>query len=436
MPAVSVHHTATTDAAWDADVQVGKLGDDYTEADLKAEFAWVPDGADPKKSECKFPHHAVGTDGTPGAANVKACQSVISVLNGGMGGADIPEADRKGVYDHVAAHLKDAGETPAELKSAPTVPDRSARGERRTAVEHRAMPFRDVELRAMPDGTGGETLTFRGYACVVEQPYEMYDLFGPYTEVVRSGAFKKTLSESADVPFLVNHEGLTLARTKSGTLRLAEDSTGLHTEADLDPSSPHVQALRSAMQRGDVDEMSFGFWVTRQIWSPDWEQRDILEVNLNKGDVSVVNYGANPHTAGATLNSRDLSAHLERLSADERREVFDRLAAEFRTPEPAPLLLATRGDMLAWTKDRVGEMRAGKTLSADTLSTLQQVLDLVAAADDNVDEAQVVLSGLMGVPNPDDDDEPEPGSDANGGQAQENGADVELYVYRARALAL
>jgi HK97 family phage prohead protease len=356
MPAVSVHHTATTDTAWDAAAQVGKLGDDYTEADLKAEFAWVP--------------------------------------------------------------------------------DRSARGERRTAVEHRAMPFRDVELRAVPDGSGGETLLFEGYACVTEAPYEMYDLFGPYTEVVRSGAFKKTLSEGADVPFLVNHEGLTLARTKSGTLRLSEDSSGLHTEADLDPSSPHVQALRSAMQRGDVDEMSFGFWVTRQIWSPDWEQRDILEVNLNKGDVSVVNYGANPNTAGATLNSRDLQAHLERLAPDERREVFDRLAAEFRTPEPAPVLLATRGDMLTWTKDRVGELREGKALSVDTLTTLQKVLDLVAAADDNVDEAQEVLSGLIGVPNP-DDDEPEGGmGDEGASEEQQNAADLDWYQFRARALAL
>jgi HK97 family phage prohead protease len=437
MPAVSVHHTATTDAAWDANAQVGKLGDDYTTADLKAEFAWVPDGADPKKSACKMPHHVVDGDGKPGAASIKACESVISILNGGMGGADIPDADRKGVYDHVAAHLKDAGKTPAELKSAPTVPDRSVRGERRTAVEHRALPFRDVELRAVADGSGGETLTFSGYACVTEQSYEMYDLFGPYTEVVRQGAFKKTLSEGADVPFLVNHEGLTLARTKSGTLRLAEDGTGLHTEADLDPSSPHVQALRSAMERKDIDEMSFGFWVTRQQWSPDWEQRDILEVNLNKGDVSVVNYGANPHTAGATLNSRDLSAHLERLTPDERREVFDRLAAEFRTPEPAPVLLTTRPEMLAWAQAQAAELRAGATLSADTLATLQQVLDLVAAADDNVDEAQEVLSDLMGVPNPDDDDDAtEPGSDANGGEPQENGAELDLYVYRARALAL
>ncbi|MFF5029242.1 HK97 family phage prohead protease [Streptomyces collinus] len=219
--------------------------------------------------------------------------------------------------------------------------DLSVRAERPTDLQHRAVPFRDVQLRAKPDGTGGDALTFSGYACITEVGYEMEDWLGPFTEVVRSGAFTKTLAENADVPFLVNHTGLTLARTKSGTLRLAEDDTGLHTEADLDPASPHVAALRSAMDRGDVDEMSFGFWITRQQWSPDFDQRDILEVSLNKGDVSVVNYGANPNTAGATLNSRDVQAHLQRLSPEERREVFDRLATEFNTAPAAeaPLVL-------------------------------------------------------------------------------------------------
>lgn len=227
--------------------------------------------------------------------------------------------------------------------------DLSTRAERPTDLQRRAIPFRDVDLRAAANGTGGETLTFTGYACVTEAPYEMSDWAGPFTEVVRQGAFTKTLAEGADVPFLVNHTGLTLARTKSGTLQLSEDDTGLHTEASLDPASPHVQALRSAMERGDVDEMSFGFWITRQVWSPDFDQRDILEVSLQKGDVSAVNYGANPNTAGATLNSRELAGQLQRLDATERRQVFERLAAEF-TPAPAGPsldLLALRARALA-----------------------------------------------------------------------------------------
>lgn len=233
------------------------------------------------------------------------------------------------------------------------MPDLSVRAERPTELQRRSVPFRDVELRAKPNGSGGEDLTFTGYACVTEIGYEMQDWLGPYTEVVRSGAFSKTLNEGADVPFLVNHDGLTLARTKSGTMQLGEDDTGLHVEARLDPGNSAVRDLQSAMARGDVDEMSFGFWVTRQQWSPDYDQRDILEVNLNKGDVSIVNYGANPNTAGAQLNARDVAGQLQRLSTDERRQVFDRLAAEFtETPDvptaPAALgLFAARARALA-----------------------------------------------------------------------------------------
>ena len=218
--------------------------------------------------------------------------------------------------------------------------DLSQRAAQPQQIERRSLPFRGVEMRAKQDGSGGDVLAFTGYACVTEQGYEMHDWLGPYTEVVRTGAFHQTLKAGADVPFLVNHGGLTLARTRSGTMRLAEDDTGLHVEADLDPANPDVQGLRSAMSRGDVDEMSFAFWVTRQQWSPDFDQRDILEVDIHKGDVSIVNYGANPHTAGAQLNARDLAGHLERLTPGERREVFDRLAAEFRTtPDPAGMPL-------------------------------------------------------------------------------------------------
>lgn len=197
------------------------------------------------------------------------------------------------------------------------MPGIETRANRRNEIERRAVA-REMEIRSVANGTGGDTLKFTGYASVIDAPYEMGDMWGEYTEVVRAGAFAKTLSEGADVPFKVNHAGLTLARTKSGTMRLAEDSTGLHVDADLDPASPDVQSLRSAMQRGDLDEMSFGFRVVRQEWSPDWSQRDITEVNLNKGDVSAVNYGANPATAGASLRSADFTAALAewRLHAD------------------------------------------------------------------------------------------------------------------------
>jgi HK97 family phage prohead protease len=212
------------------------------------------------------------------------------------------------------------------------VTDFSSRSDRRNVRENRSRPFEGMEIREQANGT----LTFTGYASVTETPYEMNDWLGDYTEVVRSGAFAKTLSEGADVPFKLNHDGMTLARTKSGTMRLAEDSTGLHVEADLDPGNGQVRDIRSAMERGDLDEMSFAFRVTRQEWSPDYTQRDITEVNMNKGDVSIVNYGANPHTAGLTsLRSALSDGTLDRdRLAELLRSIPD--LADMLVPEPAP----------------------------------------------------------------------------------------------------
>jgi HK97 family phage prohead protease len=188
------------------------------------------------------------------------------------------------------------------------------------ARETRQFTVQNVELR---DGAGGDTLTLDGYACVTDSPYEMHDMLGSYAEVVRSGAFGKTLSEQADVRLLLNHEGLPLARTKSGTLRLTEDSTGLAVNADLEPRSGLVNDIRSAMERGDLDEMSFAFQVTRQEWSPDYTQRDIQEVRLF--DVSVVTYPANPATSAAL---RGIEA-VDQLDDDAARELLGRLQHRF-----------------------------------------------------------------------------------------------------------
>ena len=59
----------------------------------------------------------VGRTHRVGPANVKACISGIGILNGGRGGADIPAADREGVYRHLAMHLRDAGREPPELEN-------------------------------------------------------------------------------------------------------------------------------------------------------------------------------------------------------------------------------------------------------------------------------------------------------------------------------
>lgn len=182
----------------------------------------------------------------------------------------------------------------------------STRGALVNVRETRSVPCVDIEMRSGSNGT----LHFSGRPCVTGVPYDMEDAFGSYTEVVRSGAFSKTLSEGADVGLNLNHQGLFLARTKSGTLKLTEDDKGLFAEASLDASSPLVQTVRSAIDRGDLAAMSFAFKVTRQAWSPDYDHRTILECSLNHGDISLVNHPANSATDGTVaLVARQVRHH-------------------------------------------------------------------------------------------------------------------------------
>ena len=436
MPATPIHHTATDDGPWDGPAQEKKLKTPLTTAIGNHAYAWVDSGGDETtKTAWKFIHAFVAADGTPGAASTMACSTGIGILNGARTGTTIPDADRKGVHAHLAAHLVDAGVKESdvpELKSldvlqeelaasdtvtcptcdgdgtimqgnrkcpdcggsgevtqdkademksaAASLPATAMRAELRGGPESRMSTGPQFELREVPNGTGGTNLRFTGFASVTNAEYEMEDFLGPWVESVSVGAFGKTLSEGADVAFLLNHTGQTLARTKSGTLKLSEVTegnkspvygiTGLHTEADFDPQNMYVQAMRSGVERGDLDEMSFAFRVLRQEWNSDYDRRWINEVSLDKGDVSLVNYGANPTTGGTvTMRQRFTRSH---EPMDLRRVLI-----------------------------RLLELRAGATISADTMSKLQSVLDLIDASDTNVDKALIELSALMGVTNPD-----------------------------------
>jgi HK97 family phage prohead protease len=196
-------------------------------------------------------------------------------------------------------------------------------------IIRRAYP---VQLEVRAAAAAGGPSTIEGYASVTESPFEMWDWLGSYSEVVRQGSFAKTLSETPQVQLLLNHGGLSMAYTKAGSLRLSEDSTGLHMEADVNPARGDVGDMLAAIGDGDVDEMSFAFRVTRQMWSPDYDQRDILEVDLHRGDVSVVNFGANPATSVAPAMR---AADFDRLEEQDARALLERLQRRLE-PEPEP----------------------------------------------------------------------------------------------------
>lgn len=119
--AIAVHHTGTDKGSWDGPANEKRVTspNDAGVGYFGKIFAWrdSADGADPDvKASYKFIHHDVAEDGTAGKANLTACSAGIGVLNGGMAGTTIPDADREGVYAHLAAHLRDAEMEPPPLK--------------------------------------------------------------------------------------------------------------------------------------------------------------------------------------------------------------------------------------------------------------------------------------------------------------------------------
>jgi HK97 family phage prohead protease len=130
----------------------------------------------------------------------------------------------------------------------------------------------------------------------------------PFIEYVRRGAFSKTLNDGADVRLLIDHEGVPLARTKSGTLALEEDERGLRVEAELDPANPDAMRVLSAMRRGDLSQMSFAFRTVKDSYNSDRSVRELKEVQLF--DVSIVTFPAYEETV-AELRSRNETAIVE-----------------------------------------------------------------------------------------------------------------------------
>ena len=133
-----------------------------------------------------------------------------------------------------------------------------------------------------------------GYAAVFDLLSE--DL-GGFRELIRPGAFAKTLQES-DVRALWNHDSnYPLGRTSAGTLRLWEDEHGLGFELAL-PETSYGKDLAESMRRGDVREMSFAFVAVREDWKAaegTVVQRDLVEVKLY--EVSPVVFPAYPQTS-------------------------------------------------------------------------------------------------------------------------------------------
>lgn len=152
--------------------------------------------------------------------------------------------------------------------------------------------FAPTEFEVRSTGSGG--VVVEGHGAVFMRKSQN---LGGFREQVADTAFDRTLGDSPDVRALINHDpSALLGRTRSGTLRLAKDTLGLHYEIDM-PDRQDARDLLVSMERKDITQSSFGFFVVKggDSWSEDedgFPLRTLTAVSLHNGDVSPVTYPA------------------------------------------------------------------------------------------------------------------------------------------------
>ena len=184
-------------------------------------------------------------------------------------------------------------------------------------IETRCLSVDELELRVKRDDDGKVKIV--GYAAVFDKLSE--DL-GGFREKIQKGAFKDALKKS-DARALWNHDNnYVLGRESSGTLKLKEDDKGLYMEVDP-PDTQFAKDLMVSIERGDVNQQSFGFYIKSDKWegldSKDETIRTILEVD-ELVDVSPVTFPAYPDTKVA-LRSLDAAKKDVEIDVEESNEV-------------------------------------------------------------------------------------------------------------------
>lgn len=175
-------------------------------------------------------------------------------------------------------------------------------------IEKRAFDISSLEIRSE-----GAKLGLVGYAA----PFDKLSVdLGGFREVIRRGAFSKTI-QADDIRSLWNHNSdHVLARNINKTLRLSEDDNGLKIEIDL-PDTQFARDAAESIRRGDVSQMSFAFSTISDRWGKQdgEEQRELLEVKLF--EVSPVTFPAYPDTSISSLRGSRID--LDALSSALRR---------------------------------------------------------------------------------------------------------------------
>jgi HK97 family phage prohead protease len=191
-----------------------------------------------------------------------------------------------------------------------------------TTGERTKRNFTMADLRAIEPTQDSNQSVISGHAAVFNQ---ITNIGGWFNEVIERGAFDGT--DFKDVLLSVNHDldNIPLARSRNNnvnsTLQLQVDNVGLAVRANLDVENNNdAKSLYSSISRGDMDGMSFIFYVAEERWEgleTDMPTRHIEKID-KVVEVSVVSFPAYDGTD--ISSSRDKEAlESAKLALDNAR---------------------------------------------------------------------------------------------------------------------
>lgn len=271
---------------------------------------------------------------------------------------------------------------PVERKSAETQAEERAvrrRKERRRAVplgnEFRFRPLAETGIEVREQADTNE-LIVTGKPIKYGVPYLVRDAFGEFEETIHRGSVTDILNR-VDCRFLVNHEGIPMARVRSdrstrNTMRLWDEADDLNFEARLDARQQIANDFTIALERGDIDEMSIGMKVGRDKWgvSGGRETRDIFALD-DLLDISGVTYACSPTTSIEVAQRMALEMPVESRARLRRMEV-DLRAGRVSAEELAGVLAILQGD-----EERAGQMlsKASKGKLVEAAKSIHGLLE-------------------------------------------------------------
>jgi HK97 family phage prohead protease len=312
----------------------------------------------------------------------------------------------------------------------------------------RSFSIADVEIREAPAGSsspGG----VRFYAALYDS--RSLDL-GGFTEEIRAGAFDNAVAED-DIRALVNHDAnLILGRSAPAkgvaTAIVTADERGLLVDIPELPDTSYARDLLVSLERGDVDQCSFGFRLAEggDEWRKEGDTivRTLTEVRLF--DVSIVTFPAYPDTIAEARSLALALAEIREgktLSAKNKgalESVVETLQSVLDAAAPADELtfnsIPTADVEARGLRARVGEVRDGSTIVALGWMLADAEAFLEWYADDDADKAAMTeiiarLKAMVAVEAADDADDAE-----ELGDRSQDANDLELAAARLRALAL